>query len=260
MTTQDFLSALFYAVAQEMLDVPKRPDATRYPSAVVTLAWLFALKGGGTRAFSRWLTRAYLPLLPPVPERPRLARLFPTHAAWPTRLLAAPTVLGVADSEGSERIQPLRGGRSPAQIGKQGKRKHRWISGGTLGVILNPWGWSWAWDCATANVPATPLQPLMAQVEGQRMVLTDPGCQATTGDPTTMTVCPRGPGNTRRLVETVLSMRTTVCQSQKVGHRVWADCRARIAATRAAFTLLARWGRAVDEHDRVRLSIAALSL
>ena len=56
MTTQDFIIALFCAVDQEMLDIPKRPDAKLYPSEVVTMALLFAIKGVGTRAFYRWLT------------------------------------------------------------------------------------------------------------------------------------------------------------------------------------------------------------
>ena len=98
MTTPDFIIALCCAVDQEMLDVPKHPEAKLYPSAVVTLALLHAIKGGGTRAFYRWLTRDYLPLFPQVLERTRLARLFKTHMAWTTRFLAAPTVLGVADS------------------------------------------------------------------------------------------------------------------------------------------------------------------
>src|SRR5262245_12593367 len=95
MTTQDFIIALFYAVDQEMLEVPKPPEAKLYPSEVVTLALLFAIKGGGTRAFYRWLTRDYLPLFPQMPERTRLARLFKTHTAWTTRFLAAPAALGV---------------------------------------------------------------------------------------------------------------------------------------------------------------------
>jgi hypothetical protein len=98
MTTQDFIIALFCAVDQEMLDVPKHPDAKLSPSAVVTLVLLCAIKGGGTRAFSRWLTRDSLRLFPQVPERTRLARLFKTPTAWTARFLAAPTVLGVADS------------------------------------------------------------------------------------------------------------------------------------------------------------------
>ena len=81
MTTQDCMIALFYAVDQEMLDVPKHPEATLSPSEVVTLALLLAVKGGGMRAFYRWLTRDSAPLLPQVPERTRFARLFKTHTA-----------------------------------------------------------------------------------------------------------------------------------------------------------------------------------
>ena len=260
MTTQDFLIALFCAVDQEILDVPKRPDATLYPSAGVTLALLFALKGGGTRAFYRWLTRDYMMLFPQVPERTRLARLFKTHTAWPARFLAAPTVLGGADREGLALIHPMREGRSPVQIGKKGKRNHRWIVGGTLCFILNQWGLLCAWDCATANVHAAHFQPLIAQCDDQMMVLTDTGFHATSGDPANMQVCPRGSWNTRMLVETVLSMLTTVLHSQKVGHRVWASFRARVAWTMAAFNLLARWGMEIDENDMVRLSIAEFSL
>jgi hypothetical protein len=51
MTTQDFIIALFYAVNQEMLDVPKHPDAKLSPSEVVTLALLFAIKGGEPAPF-----------------------------------------------------------------------------------------------------------------------------------------------------------------------------------------------------------------
>ena len=98
MTAQDFIIALFCHVDQQMLDVPKHPDAKLYPSEVVTLALLFAIKGGGMRAFYRWLTRDYQVLFPQVPERARLLRLFTTHTAWTAHFLAAPTVLGVADS------------------------------------------------------------------------------------------------------------------------------------------------------------------
>jgi hypothetical protein len=98
MTTHDFIIALFYAVDQEMLHVTQHPEAKLYPSEVVTLALLFAVKGGGMRAFYRWLTRDSWALLPQVPERTRWARLFKTHTAWTSRFLAAPTVLGVADT------------------------------------------------------------------------------------------------------------------------------------------------------------------
>ena len=100
MTTQDCILALFYAVDEEMRAVPKHPEATLSPSEVVTLALLFALKGGGMRAFSRRLTRGYRPVFPYVPERTRLARLFTTHTAWTAGCMAAPTVLGAPTATG----------------------------------------------------------------------------------------------------------------------------------------------------------------
>jgi hypothetical protein len=88
------------------------------------------------RTFYRWLTRDYVALFPQVPERTRLARLFKTHTAWTARLLAAPTVLGVADTSEIALSHPMREGRSPAQIGKKGQSNQRWIVGGKLCFIL----------------------------------------------------------------------------------------------------------------------------
>jgi hypothetical protein len=72
------------------------------------------------------------------------------------------------------------------------------------------------------------------------IVLTDTGFHAKTGDPVNLTVGPRGSWHTRMLVETVLSMLTTVFHSKKVGHRVWAYVHARLAWMMAALHLLAR--------------------
>jgi len=47
MTTPDFILALFYAVDQEMLEVPKHPEAKLYPSEVVTLPCCMRSKGAG---------------------------------------------------------------------------------------------------------------------------------------------------------------------------------------------------------------------
>ncbi len=51
MTTEDFISELFYRVDEARKDVPKHPLASLWPSEVVTLGVLFALKGVGNRAF-----------------------------------------------------------------------------------------------------------------------------------------------------------------------------------------------------------------
>ena len=100
MTTVDFITELFYSVDNQMRDVPKHPQSNLYPSELVTIALLFAIKGVGERAFYRWLARDYLPLFPRLPERTRLFRLLKTHQDWTARFLADPTVLGVADSYG----------------------------------------------------------------------------------------------------------------------------------------------------------------
>ena len=98
MTTLDFITALFYEVDEQMHTIPKHPEARLWPSEVVTLGLLHALKGVGNRACYRWLTRDYSPLFPRLPERTRLFRLFTTHQDWTQAFLAAPTVLGVIDT------------------------------------------------------------------------------------------------------------------------------------------------------------------
>src|SRR5947208_15120338 len=58
-TTIEFITALFCQVDDQLAGLPKHPAARLWPSEVVTLGLLHALKGGGNRAFYRWLTRDY---------------------------------------------------------------------------------------------------------------------------------------------------------------------------------------------------------
>src|SRR6266567_1156331 len=158
-------------VEDHLSDIPKHPEAHLWPSEVVTLGLLHALKGVGNRAFYRWLTRDYRPLFPRLPERTRLFRLFQTHQDWTQAFLAAPTVLGVIDTYGIERMHPIHEGRSPQQIGRKGLSNHRWIVAGKLCLLLNQWGLVVGWDCATAHVADTTLQWLIQQVDGRMIVL-----------------------------------------------------------------------------------------
>ena len=121
---------MFYEVDEQLHAIPKHPEAHLWPSEVVTLGLLHALKGVGNRPFYRWLTRDYRPLFPRLPERTWLFRLLKTHQDWTQVFLAAPTVLGVIDTYGIELIHPMREGRSPQQIGRKGLSNHRWIGGG----------------------------------------------------------------------------------------------------------------------------------
>ena len=261
MTTEDFISELFYRVDASMKDVPKHPQGSLWPSEIVTLGLLFALKGVGNRAFYRWVSRDWRGLFPAVPERTRLFRLFATHQPWTDAFLATPSVLGVVDSYGIELLPPMREGRSAQQIGRKGKSNHRWIVGGKLCLLLNHVGLVVAWDCAGANAPDSAFHPLIEAFEGEMIVLSATGFHAKEGDPANLKLCERGTWNTRMLVETVLSMLTGVCHLKKVLPRTWAAFQARRAFTLATFTLLVQWhGLQPDAHGFIPLSLAESSL
>jgi len=69
MTTMDFITELFCRIDDALADVAKHPQAVLHPSEVVTMAFLFAIKGVGNRAFYRWLVRDCRPLFPQLPDR-----------------------------------------------------------------------------------------------------------------------------------------------------------------------------------------------
>ncbi len=261
MTTEEFIIDLFCRVDEVLSDVPKHPQAKLYPSEIVTLAVLFALKGVGPRAFYRWLVRDYRPLFPKLPHRTRLSRLFATHRSWADYFLAQPTVLGVADSYGIELLHPIREGRSARQIGRKGKSNHRWSVGGKLAYVLNQLGLIVAWDCGTANLHDTAFHDLIRDFQDDMVVLTDMGFHAKDGDPPNMKPCQRGTWNVRMVGETVLSMLTTICHFKKVRHRAWRYFLARLAFSMAMFNVLVQWdGLQPDEDGIIHLSIAQFSL
>ena len=261
MTTIDFITILFCKVDDTMRAVPKHPQATLYPSELVTIGLLFALKGVGERAFYRWLERDYRPLFPGLPERTRLYRLLMTHRAWADRFLAEPGLLGIADTYGIELLHPRREGRSPQQLGHKGTSNLRWIVGAKLGFVLNHLGLVCAWDCNWASVADQDFRPLVAQFVERMVVLVDSAFHGKTGDPTNMKVCPRGTWNTRMLVETVLSMLTRICHLKRVADQQADYFRARMAFVLAAFNVLVGWhGLIPDKQGIVHLSIAEFSL
>lgn len=261
MSSEEFIIALFIRVDDTMADTPKHSQSLLYPSELVTLALLFALKGVGERAFYRWLVRDYRPLFPALPERTRLFRLFVAHQAWIDHFLAAPSVLGIADTYGVELIHPRREGRSGRQIGKKGLSNRRWIVGGKLALVLNQTGLVTAWDCASANVYDATFHPLVARFAEEMVVLVDSGFHAAAGDPVNMKVCRRGTWNDRMTVETVLSMLTTICHVKRMRHRLWECFRAHLGWLMALFNILVQWhGLVPDKEGRIHLSIAEFSL
>jgi hypothetical protein len=244
-----------------MSNEPKHPQASLSPSQLLTLALLFALKGVGNRACYRWIRRDDLALFPKLPPRTRRFRLFAVHPIWADRLLADPTILAVADRSGIELLHPMRAGRRPQQIGNKGQANHRWIVGGKLADSVNQGGLVVAWACASANVDEASLPPLLAPFDGTLVVGVDTPFPAKAGHPPHLKISPRGTWNVRRVIETVLSMLTTVCHCKKVSHRGWTYVQARLAFTMARFNLLVPWhGLQPDADGYIQLSIAKFSL
>jgi hypothetical protein len=188
-------------------------------------------------------------------------RLFTTHHDWTQVFLAAPTVLGVIDTYGIERIHPMRAGRSPQPIGRTGVSNHRWMVGGTRCLRRNQWGVIVGVACETAKVADSTLQWLVRQCAERMIVLSETAFHAAEGAPTNLTLGPRGAWEDRMLVETVLSMLTLVCHFTKVMHRVWTYCHARLACTMVTFNVLVQWhGFQPNASSFVPRSMAEFSL
>ncbi|MDW8028692.1 MAG: hypothetical protein RMK94_09925 [Armatimonadota bacterium] len=95
---KDFIIELFCRIDDEMKDFKKHSQSNLYPSEIVTIGVLFAIKGEGSRPFYLWLKGNFLSLFPKLPERTRLFRLFESHKEWTERSMGEPTVLGIADT------------------------------------------------------------------------------------------------------------------------------------------------------------------
>lgn len=74
MTTEDIIIHLFCLVDTQLGKVQKDKLAKLYPSEVVTIGILYALKSGTFSAFCRWLKRNYEALFGGLPDRRTSAR------------------------------------------------------------------------------------------------------------------------------------------------------------------------------------------
>src|ERR671933_1217664 len=186
MSIEDIIIGLYCRVDSGMASVPKHPQAELYPSELVTIGLLFALRGDGQRRFYRWLSNNYRSWFPRLPERTRLFRLLATHADWTEAFLAQPTLLGVADTFGIELRHPWREDRADGQIGGKGLSNHRWIVGAKLAYVVNQYGLIVAWDYAAANVADNAFHQLVADLQDEMVILTEMAFHRQGGDPPTL--------------------------------------------------------------------------
>jgi hypothetical protein len=261
MTTEEIIISIFITVDDSLPEIQKHAQAKLYPSELVTIGILFALKGVGFRAFYRWLKRDYEGLFAGLPERTRLQRLLKAHQDWCQLLMANPSFFTVIDSYPIELIFPIREGRSAKQVGRKGKDKGRWTVGVKLCWLLNDLGQIVRWDWNTLNTPDQAFNPLVAALSGQTIVLSDLGFRDQDGIPDNLKLCPKGTWNERMVVETALSMVTTVCHLKKMSHRLTDYIQARLAFVAAMFNiLLSLFHTSHPDLDKFQLSIAEFSL
>ena len=238
MTTVDFVISLFCLVDDRLGPRPKHSLAKLWPSELITIGLLFALKGSSFRAFYRLLARDRHVLFGELPERTRLLRALCTHQDETRALLADSTFFTVIDTYGIELIHPWRYGRSPRQVGRKGYSNHRWIVGLKLCWLLNHRGEVVAWDWNTANVHDHTFAPLVGPFQDTTITLADTGFHAAAGDPPNLKLCHHGEWNERMLIETVLSLVHRVCRLKYLWHRARPYLAMHLALVTALFNAL----------------------
>lgn len=260
MTTEDIIIHIFCTVDDEMGEVEKMPQAELYPSEVVTIGILFALKGGRFRAFCRWLKRDYDALFGGLPDRTTLQRQLRAQQIHADTLLGAASLLNVIDAFPIELLFPIRQGRSKQQLGKKNRDKGRWSVGIKLCWILNTLGQVVGWHWLTMNCPDQNFLPLVDLLSEDGVVLADLGFRSKAGVPDNLKLCLKDTWNDRMMIETVFSLLTVVCQAKKMFHRTAAHLEARLAYTAAMFNVLLHLFRRMHPDDAFKLSIAEFSL
>ena len=261
MTTEDIIVHIFYHVDNGVGPVMKDPCAKLYPSEVVTIGILFALKGGHFRAFYRWLARDFDALFGGLPDRTNLLRQLSEYEFLTDSLMAQPSVLNVVDSYPIELIFPIRAGRSQQQFGAKSRDKGRWSVGVKLCWILNSFGQvcGWIWD--KMNCADNSFLDFFEEYDGQAILLTDFGFRCADGVPENVKVCRKGTWNDRMVIETSFSMLTVVCNAKKIFHRSQAYIEARLAYTVAMFnTCLKLFHQLHPDESPFKMSIAEFSL
>ena len=261
MTTEDIIYHIFWYVDDQMPNIAKHPQAKLYPSELVTIGLLFALKGRGWRAFYRWLKRDWDKFFGGLPDESRLRKALKAHQDWCDDLLAAPSLFTVIDSYPIELIFPIREGRSTRQIGRKGKDKGRWTIGIKLCWLLDTYGRVVDWDWAPQGTPDKHFNWMVSTLDGQTITLADLGFRDVDGPPPNLILCEKGKRNERMVVETALSMVTVICDLKRLHHRVADYLWAHLAYLAAMFnTLYALFHRLHPDQSPFKMSIAEFSL
>lgn len=259
MTTEEIIILIFCAVDDGLGKLPKARNTRLYPSEVVTIGILFALKGGHFRAFYRWLKRDWDGLFSELPDRTALLRQLRRYEVRADQLLADPSLLNVMDSFPIELLFPIRAGRSAQQIGTKNRDKGRWSIGLNIGWVLNRLGQVVGWHWLPMNHSDQDFLPLVDLLAADGLVLTDLGFHCKAGIPDNLKLCLKGIWNDRMSIETTFSLLTVVRRAKHMFHRT-PHLQARLAYMAAMFNILIGLDRHLHPDDPLHISIAQFSL
>jgi hypothetical protein len=212
-----------------------------YPSEVVTLGLLHALRGGGFRAFDRWVNKELSSLFPRLPKQSRLFRLLCKYRHLAQRFMAQETALGVCDTLGIESLHPRREGRCEWHYARKGKCNGRWIVGAKFFVLLNSWGQIVRWNRCPANYHDTIFHCVIEDFEDKMVVVADSGFQTKKGDPSNLKLCARGKWNERMLIETAFSLFEGVMNLKKLDRRLAHALSTHLAYAAAIYNICIQW-------------------
>jgi hypothetical protein len=257
----EFITELFCRVDDTLTDLPKDPRSKLWPSELITIGILFALKGQSQRHFYLWLKSNCQPLFPCLPERTRLFRLLLKYQAWADAFLAQASLINISDSLGIELVHPRREARTNSQVGKKGKSNGRWIVGIKFCALLNGAGRIVDWDADPANLHDGDFQRMFACHPDGKMC--DKGFHRSKrrgGDCANLLICERGQCNFRMIIETVFSNWVRVWSLKKIGERIWRGIEARLTFACAAWNLVTDWATELFGGDRASLSTAWVPL
>ncbi len=176
MTTEEMIIHLFYHADDRMkgeADIAKHPQGALYPSELVTIGILWALKGVSFRAFYGWLKRGYDALFAGLPHRTNRQGGLASHQDWCDLLRAERSLFTVMDSFPIELLFPIREGRAEKQLGRTGRDKGRWMIGVRLWWLLANTGQVVEWYWQPMNVPDKAFNRLAATFDEQTITLAD---------------------------------------------------------------------------------------
>lgn len=258
MTTEDIIIHIFLLGRWPNGRCQKVPQAKLYPSEVVTIGIIFALKGGHFRAFCRWLKRDYRDLFGGLPDRTTLQCQLQTQQDHADQLLGEVSLMNAIDLFPIELLFPIQAGCSPQQFGKKNRYKERWSIGIKLAWVLNRLGQVVSWYWLTMNCPDQDFLPLVDLVQDDGVVLLIWAFVVNKASLIISNCVWKSLGRITWWLKSLFPC-SRLLSCQKMFHRTTVHLEAHLAYTAALFNVLISLDRHLHPDHAFKISIADFS-